>query len=229
MNHINRKFIDKFWNIMGRLERMQSKLYEDGRCERDIFTRRVAKLFIKEGTYRIAIAGKFYIAIVSPVFVRFAYARNDKITLDLYSRFADTQTITIDHNDSLRISWEEISHEKFMEVADFCWGSIQDKFMNEYSSTHQYFANDIKKIHEHKTTSIIYDRLSGNITDDVLKGIADLINATEYWDETGFYINQDKKVRGRMPSGEAWFYLEDTKKIITKFGYLKYKEEGYHG
>lgn len=227
MQNIDTKFVKKFWYILERLDRASSSFYPNGNCARAVFTTRVANLFIKKGAYRFIINGKFYFAYITPSYIRFGYNRRDDICLSILSVVKeDLEQISIAHNDSLRISWEEITEDKLLEISELCAGSLHEKFMNKYSGTQQHFEDDILKIKGHRVTRAIYKKLSGIIKDKTLQEVADIIRATSYWDETGFYINPDKSLRKRMPSNESWFYLEDVKKLVTQFGYLKYTKEG---
>jgi len=228
MQNIDTKFAKKFWSILGRLDRGTSTYYPNSKCARDIFARRVMRFFIKEGAYRFAVNGKFNISYIRPSYIRFGYCYRDKLFLEIFSIIKeDFEIISIEHNDSLRISWQEITAEKMSEISEICAGSLHEKFMNNYSSTKQYFEKDILAIKGHRVTRAIYKKLTGVIKDKTLKEVADIINATKYWDETGFYINQDNNIRKRMPKELAWFYLEDVKKILSELGYLKYKKEEY--
>jgi hypothetical protein len=227
MTHLDSTFFKKFWSILERLDRMTSGIYPKQACQKDIFIQRVSKLFLKEGYSRFAIAGKFHVGI-NPKVLKLSYEHQDRIMLNYFSAITgEYETINFAHNEGIRITYEEISLEKFTEILNLCNGTIEERFINEYTSGHKFFAKYIKQINSHPLTALIYERLSGNITDDKLQGVADMIWNSGYWEGDGFYISKGDAIRNKMPQDYAWHYLDQVKNTLIEFKYIKVKKTGF--
>lgn len=237
MKHVNIKLIKKFWDKLGNQERANSDIYND--CPRSVFVRRLVKKMNFANYYRFMIGEKMHVG-TRPLNIYFALTRTDKIIVRYFSVIEnDVVELLLSHNDTLNMSYQEISKEQYIGIENICIGTLAERFNNHYGCTHQHFSDYLDSISSHVVTRTIYERLMEDITNDKLQGIADLIQSTGIFNQDGTVntaiTTQTKGKKKRqiiyhpqnMPTSHAWFYLVDTRRTLVKFGFIKETEKQF--
>lgn len=243
MKQIDLKFINKFWEKMGTFDRGVDEEYmqdADVRPEiltpRDRYVRKVAARIKFASFYRFMIKGNIYIG-TAPYLIMFSYTRADKIDV----RFVSAQTggtvcLALSPSETREISYEEISKEQFFGAQNLCIGTDAERFNNNYKTVQQVFSLHMDEIQSHPLTKLVYERLNSDLNRDKLQGVADLILASGIYREDGsinskYEASKKKKkelnnlvLPENMPSGNAWFYLDDVCKSLKRQNYIKFNE-----
>jgi hypothetical protein len=242
MKQIDLKFINKFWERMGTFDRGVDEEYmqdADVRPEiltpRDRYVRKVVARIKFAPFYRFMIKGEMYIG--APYIIMFAYTRADKISVHFISAQTGKKAcLTLSPNDTREISYEEISKEQFFGTQNICIGTDAERFNNNYKTVQQVFASHMDEIQSHPLTKLVYERLDTDLNRDKLQGVADLIIASGIYREDGsinskYETSKRKKkelnqfvLPENMPSGNAWFYLDDVCKSLKRQNYIKFNE-----